>query len=165
MCPRIPATPCQKPALPRGTLVNRPVRNMMMLCAMLVSVASFAATAVPQDKKPAHLPGSDPVSGLQLYKRYCAVCHGNDLKGNGPISPEFKNGPSDLTTLAQRHGGKFPDAYVQDVLRNGVQKPAHGNTEMPIWGPLFATVRGTDPAAVNVRIVNLTNYIKSMQAK
>ena len=165
MSARMPATRCQKSALSRGALVSRAVRNVMMLCVVLVSVASFAATAVAQDKKPAHSPGSDPVSGLQLYKRYCAVCHGNDLKGNGPISPEFKNGPSDLTTLAQRHGGKFPDAYVEEVLRNGVQKPAHGNTEMPIWGPLFATIRGTDPALVNVRIVNLTNYIKSIQAK
>lgn len=162
---RMPAMPRQKPPIPRGALANQAVRNIMMFCALLVSVASFPAAAVPQDKKAARPRGSDPDSGLQLYKRYCAVCHGNDLKGNGPVSPEFKNGPSDLTTLAQRHGGKFPDTYVEDVLRNGVQKPAHGNTEMPIWGPLFATVRGTDPSLVNVRIVNLTNYIKSMQAK
>jgi mono/diheme cytochrome c family protein len=146
-------------------MVSQGIRKVIMLCAVAVSVASFAAAAAAQENKPAHLPGSNPVSGLQLYKRYCAVCHGNDLKGNGPISPEFKNGPSDLTTLAQRHGGKFPDAYVEDVLRNGVQKPAHGNTEMPIWGPLFATIRGTDPALVNIRIVNLPNYIKSMQGK
>ena len=146
-------------------MVSQGIRKVIMLCAVAVSVASFAAGAAAQENKPAHLPGSNPVSGLQLYKRYCAVCRGNDLKGNGPISPEFKNGPSDLTTLAQRHDGKFPDAYVEDVLRNGVQKPAHDNTEMPIWGPLFATIRGTDPALVNIRIVNLTNYIKSMQGK
>ncbi len=165
MCARILATRCRESTLSRGVLVSRAVRNLMMLCVALVSIASFMATAVSQERKPAHSPGSDPVSGLQLYKRYCAVCHGNDLKGNGPVSPEFKNGPSDLTTLAQRHGGKFPEAYVEDVLRNGVEKPAHGNTEMPIWGPLFATIRGTDPALVHVRIVNLTNYIKSKQAK
>ena len=87
------------------------------------------------------------------------------MKGNGPVSPEFKNPPADLTTLAQRHEGKFPDEYVQNVLRNGVKKPAHGDTEMPIWGPLFATIPGTDSALVSIRIVNLTNYIKSMQAK
>jgi|SRR5271170_3351637 mono/diheme cytochrome c family protein len=139
--------------------------NVVMSCALLFSLLSFAATAAPQDKKAAHLPGSNPVSGLQMYKRYCAVCHGNDLKGSGPISPEFKNPPSDLTTLAQRHEGKFPEAYVEDVLRNGVKKPAHGSTEMPIWGPLFASIPGTDPELVSIRIVNLTNYIKSQQAK
>jgi len=147
------------------------IRNTFLSCALLFSVTSFSATnqaqaqTQSQDKKSSHLAGSNPVSGLQLYKRYCAVCHGNDLKGNGPISPEFKNPPADLTTLALRHEGKFPDEYVQDVLRNGVKKPAHGDTEMPIWGPLFATIPGTDSELVSIRIVNLTNYIKSMQAK
>jgi hypothetical protein len=141
------------------------VRNTFFSSVLLVLLASFPATAKAQDKKAAHLPSSNPVSGLQLYKRYCAVCHGNDLKGNGPISPEFKNPPSDLTTLAQRHDGIFPDEYVRGVLRNGVRKPAHGDTEMPIWGPLFASITGTDSELVSIRIVNLTNYIKAMQAK
>jgi mono/diheme cytochrome c family protein len=140
-------------------------RNAILSVTLMVLLVSFAAAGPRQDKKAAHLPGSIPVSGLQLYKSYCAVCHGNDLKGNGPISPDFKNPPSDLTTLAQRHEGKFPDAYVEDVLRNGVKKPAQGKTEMPTWGPIFASISGTDPELVSIRIVNLTNYIKSMQAK
>jgi mono/diheme cytochrome c family protein len=152
-------------------MLCRYIRNTFLSCALLFSLVGFTATIQPQaetqsqDKKSAHLASSNPVSGLQLYKRYCAVCHGNDLKGNGPISPEFKNPPADLTTLAQRHEGKFPDEYVQDVLRNGVKKPAHGDTEMPIWGPLFTSIPGTDSALVSIRIVNLTNYIKSTQTK
>ncbi len=150
-------------------MLCRRIRNTFLSCAFLFSLAGATTTiqaqTQSQDRKSAHLAGSNPVSGLQLYKRYCAVCHGNDLKGNGPVSPEFKNPPADLTTLAQRHEGKFPDEYVQDVLRNGVKKPAHGDTEMPIWGPLFASIPGTDSALVSIRIVNLTNYIKSMQAK
>jgi mono/diheme cytochrome c family protein len=140
-------------------------RNAIVSAALMLSLVSFAAAGPRQDKKAARLAGSDPVSGLQLYKSYCAVCHGNDLKGNGPISPEFKNSPSDLTTLAQRHEGKFPDAYVEDVLRNGVKTLPQQKTEMPTWGPIFASIPGTDPELVSIRIVNLTNYIKSMQAK
>jgi len=132
---------------------------------MLISLASIAAMAEFQDQTAAHLPGTNPVSGAQLYKQYCAVCHGVDLKGHGPLATELKTLPADLTTLAQRHGGKFPDEYVKDVLRNGVKYPAHGDSDMPIWGPLFASIRGTDPELVSIRIVNLTNYIKSMQAK
>jgi mono/diheme cytochrome c family protein len=145
-------------------MVIRAIRNVMS-CALLFSLVSCAAAGPDRNKKTANLPGSNPVSGVQLYKRFCAVCHGNDLKGNGPVSPEFKNPPSDLTTLAQRHEGKFPDAYVEDVLRNGVKKPAHGNTEMPVWGPFLASVPGTDPELVSIQIENLTNYIKSMQAE
>jgi len=143
----------------------RALRNLAMSYAITVSLASFAAAGPRQDKKAAHLPGSNPVSGLQLYRSYCAVCHGNDLKGNGLASSNYKNPPSDLTTLAQRHDGKFPDAYVEDVLRNGVKEPAQGKTEMPAWGPIFASISGTDPELVSIRIINLTNYIKSMQAK
>jgi hypothetical protein len=73
--------------------------------------------------------------------------------------------PPDLTTLAQRHGGKFPDAYVMDVLRNGVVLPAHGPPEMPTWGSDFRASDRLDETQVTLRIINLKNYIKSLQAK
>jgi len=76
----------------------------------------------------------------------------------------LKQQPADLTTLAQRHDGKFPSDYVTNVLRNGVKAPAHGDMEMPVWGPLFSTMDQNE-ALVNLRITNLTNYIKTLQAK
>lgn len=146
-------------------MAARMIRNAVMSCAILSSVVSIAAMAASQGQTSAHLPASNPVSGSQLYKQYCAVCHGIDLKGHGPLATELKTLPADLTTLAQRHGGKFPDEYVKDFLRNGVKYSAHGDSDMPIWGPLFGSIRGTDPELVSIRIVNLTNYIKSTQAK
>ncbi len=140
-------------------------RKIMMTWAVWFSVVIFASTVTAQDQRASHLPGSNPVSGARLFKQYCAVCHGIDLKGHGPLATELKTRPADLTTLAQRHNGKFPEAYVEDVLRNGVKTPAHGDSEMPVWGPLFASIRGTDPQLVNLRIMNLVSYIKSMQDK
>jgi mono/diheme cytochrome c family protein len=102
-------------------------------------------------------------SGAELYKQHCAVCHGNDLKGSGP-APDPYRAPPDLTTLARRHGGKFPEAYVSKVLRNGVVMPAHGPAEMPIWGADFAMGRLGEPE-VALRIANLATYIKSLQEK
>jgi mono/diheme cytochrome c family protein len=145
-------------------MIIRPTRQVLM-CTVLFLVVAFASTAAAQDQKAAHLPGSNPVSGARLYKQYCAVCHGIDLTGHGPLATELKTPPPDLTTLAQRHGGTFPESYVEEVLRSGVKNPAHGDSDMPIWGPLFASIRGTDPAFVNIRIANLAAYIKSMQAK
>jgi mono/diheme cytochrome c family protein len=104
-------------------------------------------------------------SGEKLYKQDCAVCHGNDLKGNGPAPPPFKDVPPDLTTLAKRHGGKFPEKYFEDVLRNGVVIPAHGSPEMPTWGADFRTREHLDSAQVTLRITNLSNYVKSLQGK
>lgn len=104
-------------------------------------------------------------SGAVLYKRYCAACHGNDLKGNGPAPPPFQDYPPDLTTLAKRHNGVFPDAYVENVLRDGVTLPAHGPAEMPIWGLDFRAGEGLSQAQINERITALTTYIKSYQVK
>lgn len=107
---------------------------------------------------------SNTPSGAELYRQHCAVCHGNDLKGSGPAPYPFR-APPDLTTLARRNGGKFPDAYVSSVLQNGVVMPTHGPAEMPIWGTDFRVRGRLDETQVTLRIANLTNYIKSLQAK
>ena len=104
-------------------------------------------------------------SGVQLYKEHCAACHGNDLKGNGPAPAPFKDRTPDLTTLAKRHGGQFPNAYVMNVLRNGVEISAHGPAEMPIWGTTFKESEKLTDAQLTARIENLAGYLKSQQAK
>ncbi|MGB9243784.1 MAG: c-type cytochrome [Candidatus Acidiferrales bacterium] len=120
------------------------------------------ATETKPIKKPVEEVGP---SGEKLYKQDCAVCHGNDLKGNGPAPPPFKDVPPDLTKLAKSHGGKFPERYFEDVLRNGVVIPAHGSPEMPTWGADFRTREHLDSTQVTLRITNLSNYIKSLQEK
>jgi mono/diheme cytochrome c family protein len=98
---------------------------------------------------------SHPQSGEELYRQHCATCHGDDLKGNSLAPPAPSRVPPDLTTLARRHDGKFPEAYVSKVLQNGVVMPAHGPAQMPVWGTNFQ----------GIEIANLMNYIKSLQAK
>jgi hypothetical protein len=36
---------------------------------------------------------------------------------------------------------------------------------MPTWGPLLSAVSGADKAQVELRINNLIDYLKSLQAK
>jgi len=102
-------------------------------------------------------------SGAELYEQDCAICHGSDLKGTGSPPYPFR-APPDLTTLARRHGGKFPDDYVSNVLQNGVVIPAHGPAQMPIWGTDFTRGQWGEQQLA-LRIANLTNYIKSHQIK
>jgi mono/diheme cytochrome c family protein len=108
-----------------------PIRIVLLICALTVLIFRLDAS---QDKQAATSP--PPKSGAGTYKEYCAVCHGKSGKGDGPAASALKVRPTDLTTLSRRHGGKYPDAYVVDVLRNGVWLNAHGTSEMPIWGPL-----------------------------
>jgi len=103
-------------------------------------------------------------TGAELYKQDCAVCHGDNLKGGGSAPYPYRV-PPDLTTLARRYGGKFPEAYVSDILRNGVVMPAHGPAQMPIWGEDFRIAEGLDTKQVTKRIAELTDYLKSAQVK
>jgi mono/diheme cytochrome c family protein len=144
-------------------MIIRLIRDAVLMCALSGSIVSLRAAQQEQAKKSQVTP-SNSVSGAELFKQHCAVCHGNDLKGVGPV-PEPYRVPPDLTTLARRHAGKFPDAYVADVLRNGVIMPAHGPAEMPTWGTDFREMDGFDATQVTLRITDLKNYIKSRQAK
>ena len=134
------------------------VRAAIISCALLTLVFGVDAA---QDRQAATSPR--PTSGAETYREYCAVCHGKTGKGDGSAASALKVRPPNLGTLARRHGGKFPNAYVSNVLRNGVKVAAHGTAEMPIWGPLFLAIDSSFQSQTNLRITNLTNYIKSLQ--
>lgn len=109
-------------------------------------------------------PNTNPASGKQMYDSYCASCHGLTGKGNGPAAPALKVQPANLTQLSANHGGKFPDAHVQQVIKGDTLAPAHGNKAMPVWGDVFANL-GDDQNATKLRIHNLTSYLESIQQK
>jgi mono/diheme cytochrome c family protein len=148
-------------------MVRQILRAFAVLLGVLLIAVSLGFAQEKQDKtvKKAPIEPTSPASGEEMFKAYCAVCHGKDGKGTGPAASELKQKPADLTTLAKRHDGKFPDDYVRTVLRFGVKAPAHGSSDMPTWGPLFSTVSGSDKALVDLRIANLMGYLKSLQAK
>jgi len=114
-----------------------------------------AMTAAP---KPA-----EAITGALLFSQHCAECHAANT--NAPDVPSPFRTPPNLTTLAQRHSGRFPEAYVREVLRNGVELPAHGPAEMPIWGADFVARDKMNEKQVASRIDQLTDYLKSIQAK
>ena|SRR5579862_9730588 len=103
------------------------------------------------------------IEGPALYKAYCAVCHGTDGRGNGPMASALKVQPSDLTRIAERNGGAFPMARVGNIISGEqVLSSGHGTREMPVWGPIFSQV-DRDQDLGRVRIDNLTRYLKDMQ--
>jgi mono/diheme cytochrome c family protein len=132
----------------------------------VLAVLAGAAFAQQNKAKKSRAKPPAPDEGATLYKRNCAVCHGNDAKGgSAPKSGPFIESPPDLTTLAKRHNGSFPDEYVATVLRSGVKVPDHGPAEMPVWGTIFKASANSDEAEVNRRIAALITYLKSIQAK
>jgi len=125
----------------------------------------MVAVGAPDNTAPrrAQEPSTRALSGKKTYTHYCASCHGADARGNGPAVVVLKTTPPDLTTLARRHGGKFPYDYVFDVLRFGTRFASHGSSDMPIWGPIFGSMEGYDEVAVRKRIKELSDYLASLQ--
>ena len=148
-----------------------------VVCGIALS-AAFAVTARSQEQggdssqkkviEKTQIKPTSPASGGEMYLSYCAVCHGKDGKGNGPAAPALKAPAPDLTLLAKNNNGKFPADRVSHVLRFGIETPAHGTKDMPIWGPLLGSLQGqtgSNEGLIQLRIANLTKYIESLQSK
>ncbi len=108
---------------------------------------------------------TSPASGKEMYLSYCAVCHGEDGKGNGPAAGALKAQPTDLTMLSKNNEGKYPSLKVSAAIRGDANVPAHGTKDMPVWGSLFWGMSQGHEGEVQQRIANLTKYIESLQAK
>ena len=130
----------------------------------LVAKGSGAGTSQDQPKEVKKVPLSytRPDSGPEMFKQYCAVCHGPDGKGDGPAVEFLKNPPPNLRTLAKANNGKFPEDKVSAVLKFGSPSHAHGTLEMPLWGPLF---HQRDGSLSELRIANLAKYVGTLQDK
>lgn len=104
------------------------------------------------------------LNGADLFKEYCAVCHGNDAKGSGPAAEALKKRPADLTQLSRKNGGDFPELHVMNYIKGQDVVAAHGNRDMPIWGTVFSAM-SANPDLVQVRTYALLKYIEQIQAK
>jgi mono/diheme cytochrome c family protein len=147
--------------------MHRSFRSTLVVATLLLSTA---AIGMPQGQQPKTTIEQAPIkptpanSGAEMYKNYCAPCHGANGKGDGPAARALKTAPSDLTILAKANNGQFPAMHVAEVLRGGPNLPAHGSPEMPVWGPLFSAV-SSSRGIVDLRVTNLTKYLESLQVK
>lgn len=137
-------------------------RGPMPVLVLLVSVVVFSSAQIGNRRQPP----IRPVDGASIFGNYCAACHGLDGRGNGPVSKVLKREVPDLTRLSLRNHGAFPAIHVRTVITFGADDliPAHGSTEMPIWGPIFHEIE-FDQDLGNVRLENITKYLESIQRK
>jgi mono/diheme cytochrome c family protein len=128
---------------------------------------AMMVSAQEPKKEIKHVPikPTSAASGQEMYKSYCAVCHGTDATGKGPATDALKVPPTDLTTLAEKNGGKYPALKVSAIIRGEEVLAAHGSKDMPIWGRLFWSMSKGHEAEVQQRVANLNKYIESLQKK
>ncbi|MFN8007740.1 MAG: cytochrome c [Terriglobia bacterium] len=151
---------------PYPLLDLRSVLCLLVIVALVISVPVIMSGQETPKLKKTTAPSTSPASGAEMYKAYCAVCHGVTGKGDGPAAPALKAHLSDLTTLAQRNNGQFPSLKVKSILEGKDSVVAHGSKEMPVWGPVFLGLTpNRDRTMVTMRVTNLTNYLESIQTK
>lgn len=126
------------------------------IVACLVAHAAVAADA-------------DMSNGKAEYLDSCAVCHGPDGEGDGPLTDQLMKRPADLTVLSRNNGGAFPYYKVYAVIDGRYAVAGHGDREMPVWGKQFldeaAPIYGPSGGEIvaEERIHELAGYIQSLQ--
>ena len=140
-------------------------RAGLALGVMLFAGSVCVAQESHSRDKAKSTPLIDSIQGPDLYKAYCASCHGVGAKGDGVMTASLKVKPSDLTRIAARNGGTFPLMRMERIISGEELPPAgHGSSQMPVWGPIFSHVE-RDQDLGRVRIDNLARYLRDIQVK
>jgi mono/diheme cytochrome c family protein len=100
----------------------------------------------PQVVNPVPATAESTAKGSLLYQANCAVCHGADARGDGPMAQTLNPPPVDLTVHITQH----PDGDLFDFVSNGIS-----GTGMPAFKNTLSEEERWD----------VLNYLKSVAAK
>ena len=138
------------------------VRHVLVAMAVLTLSAGTAYAQQPPQVKQGTIKQVPASDARGMFDSYCAVCHGKTGVGDGPASKALTKAPADLTKLAARNGGTYPETKVKRYIEGADEVAAHGTRDMPMWGSLFTSL-SRDTA--QIRIQALSDLIKGMQVK
>ena len=133
----------------------------ILTLAIVLIVAVWPLLTAAQEE-----PGN-AARGRASFNLYCSSCHGKSAKGDGPVAATLKTAPTDLTQLSLSNGGRFPADQTYAYIDGREAVPAHGPSDMPVWGLSFQDPgRDTNQEAmVRHKIKDLVAFIESVQEK
>ena len=105
------------------------------------------------------------MSGQDLYRRFCAACHGVEGRGDGPVAASLRVEVPDLTRPASRPGGVDRERIAR-IIDGRYIIGAHGTRLMPVWGEDLSHLEIGNPDAERssqVIIGRLAEYVTSLQ--
>jgi mono/diheme cytochrome c family protein len=107
------------------------------------------------------------MSGQDLYVRFCAACHGDRGRGDGPVSASLSVETPDLTTITRRtRAGVEARERIMRAIDGRHIIGAHGSRTMPVWGEDFSRLDLGNPAAeqgTRKLIERLADYVLTLQ--
>lgn len=127
-----------------------------MRLAIILALAALPATAQNIEE------------GAAAFADHCAVCHGAEARGDGPMAGLMIVPPPDLTGLSARNGGAFPTTRVMQRIDGTTEVMAHGGP-MPLFGLLMqgpsAAMVAPDGSEVIApeAIVNIAGWLQERQ--
>jgi mono/diheme cytochrome c family protein len=152
---------------------NHRIRTTAVIAALAIGSVLMGSIAAQQDgAPPAGVARSQTqadltvrkLAGHDLFRTYCASCHGTSGVGDGPLASSMRRKPANLTQIAKRNGGQYPSELVYRVIDGRQPVRGHGGPDMPVWGDAFArTSDASDEASVKRKIDALVEYLRAIQ--
>ncbi len=147
----------------------------MTVCQSAATAVASAGLALALVTASSPVAAQGDVIGQAEFRRQCAVCHGMDAMGQGPLAALLSVDPGDLTRLAVENDGRFPTERVYRTIDGRYEVQAHGTRVMPVWGNRYRkeaediegleTVPKVRERIVAGRILELVFYLQSIQVE
>lgn len=127
------------------------MRVLIFVSLVLLPLASVSAEEVDANRVQ---------SGEMTYMTYCALCHGMGA-GTAMFADALKKPAPDLTQIAKRNGGMFPEGRVEAIIRDGGVS-GHGTMRLLSWERYFQ--RDAPPERADQVIDEIVSYLEKHQA-
>ena len=127
-----------------------------LVYALLIVFAGSAASA------------EDTGRGERLFADHCAVCHGVEARGDGPMAAILSVAPANLTMLSASNDNVFPVDRIIRRIDGTTEVLAHGGP-MPVFGMLLEgpsnVILAPDGSEIIAAesIVEITTWLQEIQ--
>jgi len=154
-----PVLTVREPRETRKPKLGRAAAAALIAAALLAPAPAFAQV-------PELVQNKQTTTGGEIFRTYCATCHGTSARGDGPLASSMTRKPANLAEIAKRNGGQYPSELVYKTIDGRQPVRGHGGPDMPVWGDAFSKSREAgDADRVKSVIQSLVDYLESIQLR
>ena len=138
---------------------QKTIGRALWICTVVAGTLLLAYSCSDMSKKKTVVE-----QGNEFFQSYCVICHGQYADGRGNMADRLNTPPMDLTTIAKRRGGIFPDEEISKIIAGVEKVPGHSTGEMPAWWETFKKSEDLKKdKEVQAVIDNIVAYLKAIQ--